>query len=328
MSAEPVAAVPEMRFDVHGVEIEVRADHPTIVSALLSRLEPFVVGSTARDDSPVTFDIHRARASDRSRASSEGRIVYESGLGEVTFIDADERLVIDCERVHVDADLASRVVDIAYASASADELSLAAHPLFTLPLLEIMKREGRYSLHAACVADERGGILLAGESGSGKSTTAVALATAGMTFLADDMVFLDTATEPVTVLGFPDELDLTDATVRAFPALAHLDGAPTWGLRPKHQVPAGELGADVGLRCHPRVLLFPTLGSTDETALELMPAGQALIELAPNVLLTEPSSTQRHLDALGALVRGLPTYRLVLGRDLDGVVDTVLGAHL
>jgi hypothetical protein len=40
------------------------------------------------------------------------------------------------------------------------------------------------------------------------------------------------------------------------------------------------------------------------------------MELAPNVLLTEPASTQANLDALGRLARESPCYFLHAGNDL------------
>jgi hypothetical protein len=253
-----------------------------------------------------------------------GRVVYDSDLGDVHYVDADDTLTICCERVQVHADLAAGRVDIRYESGSDEELALAAHPLFTLPLLELFKRRGRYSLHAACVADERGGILVAGESGSGKSTLSVALTVHGLAFLSDDMVFLDTRDDGLRVLGFPDELDLTDETVRRFDQLRHLDGRPTWGGRPKHQLRAEDgLDARVELECEPRILVFPRITGEPATSVEPLPAGDALIDLAPNVLLTHADASQRHLDALGRLARRVPTYRLWLGTDLQQAVSVV-----
>ena len=50
---------------------------------------------------------------------------------------------------------------------------------------------------------------------------------------------------------------------------------------------------------------------------------EALLELAPNVLLTEPRSSQAHLDVLAALVRETACYRLETGRDFH-VLPTLL----
>jgi hypothetical protein len=46
-----------------------------------------------------------------------------------------------------------------------------------------------------------------------------------------------------------------------------------------------------------------------------MDSGEALLELAPNILLTEPTVSQRHLDVLAELVSTCPCYRLQTGTD-------------
>jgi hypothetical protein len=51
-----------------------------------------------------------------------------------------------------------------------------------------------------------------------------------------------------------------------------------------------------------------------------MSADEALLELAPNVLLTQPSASQAHLDALAGLARQTRCVRLHTGRDFDALV--------
>ena len=57
--------------------------------------------------------------------------------------------------------------------------------------------------------------------------------------------------------------------------------------------------------------------------MEPLERDEALLELAPNVLLTDPASSQRHLDALGALVRASRCFRLSAGRDFDRLTALV-----
>ena len=68
---------------------------------------------------------------------------------------------------------------------------LLARPLLTLPLVEMLKWRGLYSVHAAGAASDGGAIVLPGPSGSGKSTLALALARHGLNYMADDMLFRD-----------------------------------------------------------------------------------------------------------------------------------------
>ena len=50
---------------------------------------------------------------------------------------------------------------------------------------------------------------------------------------------------------------------------------------------------------------------------------EALLELAPNVLLTDPAACQAHLDSLGRLVAASTCFRLETGRDLERIPDLV-----
>lgn len=52
-----------------------------------------------------------------------------------------------------------------------------------------------------------------------------------------------------------------------------------------------------------------------------MGADEALLALAPNVLLTAPDHAQAHLDALAVLVRACDCYRLDAGRDFDRIAE-------
>ena len=133
--------------------------------------------------------------------------------------------------------------------------------------------------------------------------------------MADDMVFVD---REGGVRAFPDEVDVSPASAAWFPELG-LDGVPDPGW-PKHRVRIEErLGCRVAMLATPAALVSPAPGAADASALSREPEGAVLLDLAPNVLLTERESSQAHLDALGALVRSAPAHRLSTGRDFDAL---------
>lgn len=134
------------------------------------------------------------------------------------------------------------------------------------------------------------------------------------------MVFLRPNNSGVHVLSFPDELDVTQTTARLFPELRELgdrEPDPGWS---KHRVRAEEvLPVELVDEAPPGLLLFPKrvpAGLSELTALE---ADHALVELAPNVLLTEPAAARRHVDALAELVRASDCYELRVGDDLEAI---------
>lgn len=278
------------------------------------------------DDGPTETDAHihwRLTETDPLpvRPAGIGRPVYDPPSGEVVYFDETEELFIDYDdRVRVLVQVADGVVETGYRADDAEARALAVHPLFTIPLLELCKRRGRYPLHAACVALGSRGVVFPGGSGSGKSTLAIALLRAGYAFLSDDMVFLDQ--NGTRVMAFPDELDVTDETARMIPELAKFVGRATVPGRPKHNIRVEDaFAAEIVSECRAEALVLPRIANRDKSRLAPVDPDEVLLELAPNVLLTEPVSSQRHFDALGALARTVPCYRLETGRDLDAAVD-------
>ena len=69
--------------------------------------------------------------------------------------------------------------------------------------------------------------------------------------------------------------------------------------------------------------IFPRVEEGPSPHLEPLSAAEALFELMPNVLVTEPSATQAHMNMLGDLVRTVPGYRFRPGRDPDAAAASV-----
>jgi hypothetical protein len=205
--------------------------------------------------------------------------------------------------------------------ASGPSAWLLSHPFITIPLMEMLKRRSVFSVHAGAVAADDRALLLAGPSGAGKTTLTVALVRCGLDFLGDDLAFVS-GTEAVgrlLLLPFSDEIDLLDDAADHFPELGSSLAEcrpPGW---PKHSLRIEDV-LDVRLAgvCTP--IAGVLLGERSETVaplLEAVSADVALLELAPNVLLTDPTSSQAHLDALGFLTRSCPWYVLHAGSDVN-----------
>lgn len=308
-------------FDFHGLPLTVRTDHDRIRTAVESRFGQFV--GTFRSGPGATFDIERCDDLGPRRSTMSGRPVYDTDLGEVLYCDEQDRLTIDCGSVFVDARLAEGLVVTGYEDSRDETLALAAHPLLTLPLMEICKRRGLFPLHAAAIARDGRAALIPAASGGGKTTLSIALGLAGNSFMSDDMVFLRGQGVGMDVFGFADELDITDTTAAMFAQLDHLVGKPTWGGRPKHQLRCEAIGMLPVPSASPALLVFPHLTHQPRSTTERMEPAEALLEIVPNVLLTDPLSSQAQLAMLGSLVETVPAVRLHLGTDLDDAVCVV-----
>lgn len=304
-----------MMYDLHGLRLAVTGWEEA-AAALHGRLERLPPATAGTPD--LVFEIGTGpEAAGGLERPERGRPVYEPPIGEVLFDDDADRIWIGlgpdrlavCEPARGRARLWAR-------HGSDEDAWLLSHPLFTLPLVEMLKRRKLWALHAAGLQWNGRTVVLAGASGAGKSTLAIALARSGFAFLGDDTLFLAPG---LRLLAFPDEVDLTDETASFFPELAALPPRRE-GWRKRRLRAEETLGAPLAGEVAPGLLIFPRISGRTESTLRPLDPGEALIELASNVLLTEPASSQAHLDALAALTSASSCWRLETGRDLDGAV--------
>jgi hypothetical protein len=318
-------------YDFHDVRLGCFAGE-TVTTAIAERLGRFAQAGSGPCD--VRIDYRCVGAGERHAIPAppeDARLIYESPMGEVLYSDgADQMFIRASWPIRAACDPRRGEATISIAGAADEHTWALSHPLLTIPLIEMLKRRARFSVHAAGVALGDKGLIIPGSSGSGKSTLALALARAGFGFLGDDMLFLVRAADGLRALGFPEAFDLTDDTVRLFPDLADLlevEKQPGW---PKRQLRAEErFGAEVVWQCRPVALVFPRVAHSARSTLTPMDRSEALLELVPNILLTEPISSQQHLDALSQLVASSACYRLETGTDfvelasqLGGLLET------
>jgi HPr Serine kinase C-terminal domain len=301
-------------FNIHGLTLAVNAS-AGIWELLDSRLGAFPPSQSNPPD--FAFEFGEMGQFPIEPPQGHTRPIYESGLGEVLYAPEQDVLYVNYhDRVQARCELLSGRARVAF-QATTENLWIATHHLFTILLIECLKRRGLYSLHAAGMCVNGKGLFLPGSSGAGKSTLALALVRAGYGLLADDMVFLQSDAEGLCALAFPEEIDVTEETARLFPELHFLLNESAQGKR-KMQVNLKKVyGATAVSRCQPAVLVFPRVGDCATSVCIPMDRGAVLLELVPDVLLTEPHASQMHLDILASLVKQCECYRLETGRDFD-----------
>ena len=303
----------------HGLQLDITAEAP-VLADLHARLGRFPAGSTGGCPR-LNFEFRPAAAGGRTvlRPAGTARCVLDLGQGEVAYFDEADQFYMDFgEHGRVLVDLGAARVDVSYQATDETINWFLSHVCFTVPLAELLKRQGLFMVHAAGLAVSGKGLLVAGQSGSGKTTLTLTLVRAGFGFLADDTVFLRAAPsgEALRVLAFPDEIDVTAQTASFFPEVAREIGQAPATARCKNPVCATRVyGVTPCWECAPEVLIFPRVSGRKRSVVKSMSKPEALLELLCNVVRTETRSSQGHLDALAALVRDCRCYRLETGCD-------------
>ena len=302
----------------HGLGLAVQADAPVLaaVQARLHEFPPLPAGERVDwhfDYVPVSGP----EAHVVERPSGPSRSVMELRHAEVLYFEATRQLYVEAPgRARVLCDAAAGRVRVSYLATVPDQPWFLSHPLFTIPLHEVLKHQGLYMLHAAALAERGRGLLVAGSSGAGKTTLALTLLRAGFGFLGDDTVFLQRRDTAWSAQAFPDEIDITPQTAAFFPELQRLPAVAAPVGRPKRAISASDV-YDVLPQWHavPAVLVFPQTLSDGASRVAPMSREEALLQLIPNVIRTEVATSQAHLDALAGLVRQCACYRFWAGRD-------------
>jgi hypothetical protein len=182
---------------------------------------------------------------------------------------------------------------------------------------------GARILHAGCVGTPAAAVILVGRGGSGKSSTAVLGALAGLDYVGDDYCLLETGPEPIAHSLY--------STAKIHPGhLARFPDIPaTSVLQPSEP---GEKAVLFMERAAPdrmavqlpiRSVVAPQVTGTDRPRLERLTSAEAMMAIAPSTLL----QLYRHADTgcgdLAELVRRLPCWRLELGGRMADVPDLV-----
>ena len=306
-------------YGFHGVNLSVSSS-AAIASCLDARFQ--MLPSNGKCAETIFFDfesVSNRKGHRFGKPLGRAKPFYQLEGGDASYFEAEDQLYL-CydDRVRVLCNPASGSACFSVLEPEIDNLWLASHLLFTICLVEILKRRGLYSLHAGGFSANGKCLLIPGTSGAGKSTLTVASLRANFDYMSDDMVFLIGRQDGFRVLAFPEEVDVSDQTAGFFPELNFLLRAPKRGGWRKHQIhPIQIYGTKVTPEAKPAAVVIPRIAEAETSVFTRMDPDEALLEMVPNVLLTEASSCRAHLDALSELVTSTPCYRLETGRDFD-----------
>lgn len=241
-------------------------------------------------------------------ASEDRRFVAEQRPHGMTWLDRQSGRAIACvtsvKRLHL------------------DERARPFHRAMSLRLGE----EGVQFIHAGLSTWKGRGALFTGMGGSGKSTTSISCLLGGLGYLGDDFIGLEQVADRrfhghslygAALINLPH--------MRRFPALV---AASVPGNHPHEEKSVAWLGDVPGARFESTTsidaIVLPKVRlDSDDSRYERASPRESLLALAPSSVLYLPAARPRAMDSLGALVESVPSYRLLLGRDVTRIPERV-----
>jgi hypothetical protein len=167
---------------------------------------------------------------------------------------------------------------------------------------------GVLPMHAACLAFEGSGLLVAGRSGAGKSTLSAAMAQCGFDYISDDWTYLSEKRAKLSAYGAFAPVKLLPDACQHFKSLANqslgisMNGELAYEVDPKIV-----FGVTIAHRCEPRWLVFLERFSgqgsefTPLHALETRAYLESSVERLPPQLAEASTRRAEIIDAVSTL---------------------------
>ena len=193
---------------------------------------------------------------------------------------------------------------------------------------------GQYLIHGACLVEQVSGraLMICAPSGSGKTTTAMALARDGFALMTDDASVVVPSCRVPGVWGLPRDLKVHRKTAELLPWLGALPNK--WDRNGEQGIALSRLGdrLSVAVPCPTELAAMFLLGPRSEGNHSIAPLSKAeiLIALAHDNVAWRPAGmtikAQARFDVLAETIARVPAFVLSAGEDLASLPNMVARA--
>jgi len=187
-----------------------------------------------------------------------------------------------------------------------------------------MRERGRQFVHAGAVGTAEGGVLLAGKSGSGKSTTAVSCLDSDLLYASDDYCLISTEPTPYVYSLYSstklESVHLEDRLAHLKPLISNpeeIEEEKALLFLAQHYPNKVTRGFPI------RAILLPRVTGKRETTLTQASPVAALKALAPSTMLQLSGTGQQEFRAMSTFVKQVPSYHLELGTNLGQIPQII-----
>jgi hypothetical protein len=189
-------------------------------------------------------------------------------------------------------------------------------------LAPLFRRHGYFMVHAFAAAQNGRGVLIVGASGSGKTTTGLALVLAGWQLLSNDVLLIQNCPDGVIAQPTPDDITIRPQTFVLLPSLAQLapDGAP---LKQGVTLTGNDLTNGRWADPTPiQAIYIPKIEAREKSEKRPLSRAVCLAQLMEQSIDKWDSQTlPAHINALQTLCHQAQPYTLHLGPDVANLPD-------
>ncbi len=190
-------------------------------------------------------------------------------------------------------------------------------------LTQALALYGTQYAHAGAVGFPDGGVLLAGKSGAGKSTTSLACLNSDLLFAGDDYCALQVDKQPIAHSLY-NSAKGTSQTVAHLPFLEpYIQFWDTEGSAKAIWYLYEHLPHKMISQFPLCAILLPRVTRQVSTHLISAPPHAALVALAPSTIQQLPNADAQVLRRLAVIARHLPCYYLDVGTDMAQIPQTI-----
>lgn len=265
------------QYNIHGLYFEVTADHPMPFDMIDQELRTFRTKTKINSRRTVQYSI-------TTLPIQPENILYPAPFDKFCEVSSQLRMPSKSVITRYGRSLITIINDVSkhrIQAAIVPDPSLFPDPAhyhcLTQPIGFWLKQSGLFFLHSACITDGQKGILIAGQSGAGKSSLAVAAVRAGFKYLGDEHPFLTIRNGQLRAYAFPRRVRLNRSVAAIFPELKSVMESSTADrlVFPIEQIWPNCLVTS----CTPRLLIFPKFQSKGPMRISRLEPSEALRRL-------------------------------------------------
>lgn len=279
---------------------------PCLSPSLTVCLWDSVSTNTNMPPSPWSTDDYLARGEIRGYSNDCIRTAYHPGSGILSMIDTSLNIAVYWIK---------DVRQLPYYESGA--------PLRTI-LHWFLDNQKHQLVHAASVGSNKGGFLIAGKGGAGKSTTALACLTSELFYAGDDYVLLSIKPVPF-VYSLYNTAKLNANDISKFPnLLPAIKNSEKLNTEKALFFLYNQYPEKVTKGFPVKAILLPLITGLHDTRFKKATPAASLTALAPSTIFQLPLAGHKAFQNLSTFVKQVPSYILEIGTDLNRIPDVIL----